>query len=70
MNTSIHQNTDGDSVHITLNADEFRVVGITTFASHTSITMRFPDRNDSHKFVEMVNNAEQFTDGKSDEPTK
>jgi hypothetical protein len=70
MITSIHKNADGDSVNISLTADEFQSVGITTFASHASITIRFPDRNDSHKFVEMVNNAQQFTDGKSDEPTK
>jgi hypothetical protein len=67
MITFLHKNTDGDSVHITLNADEFHSVDLTTFAGHTSITIRFPDRNDSHKFVEMVNNAQQFTDGKSNE---
>ena len=63
MKTYIHHNEDNDSVNISLDSDEIRTIGITTYGNHTAITIRFPNRGDARKFVEMINNADEFDVG-------
>jgi hypothetical protein len=69
MYSTIHkyaEDSERDSLHITLSTTEVDSVSMTTFDGHTSITIRFGLDVEAAKLVDAINDAEQFTNGKAD----